>query len=335
MIVSFIVVAYNAENTIGSLFECLKKQTYPQDLIEVILVDGDSRDNTKKRMEAFAKSTQFRRTVVLNNPGRTLPCGWNVALAEVQGEVVLRLDAHATMPDDFIERNVRHMKEGKDICCGKVLSKLDDAENLGRIVNLAENSMFGGSVAAFRRAEKPGYVNTGAFAMYRKTVFDAVGLYDERLARTEDNEMHYRMKKAGFRFYYDPELVTYRQTRPSFGKLTHQKYMNGYWIGLTMGIELRCFSLYHFVPLAFVLGILFTSVIASLGFWQPAALMWLMYAAAATAMTVAAVVGSGEQSACCMLLPWMFLCLHVSYGLGTLIGLMKAPFWLHGMKKNH
>ena len=53
-------------------------------------------------------------------------------------------------------------------------------------------------------------VNTLAFAAYRKKVFDDVGLYNEKLVRTEDNEMHYRMKKAGYRFFYNPEIVSYR-----------------------------------------------------------------------------------------------------------------------------
>ena len=327
MVVSFVVVAYNAQNSIGQLFDCLQKQTYPHEQIEVILVDGNSQDGTKAIMEEFAATEQFRRIVILDNPKRTLPCGWNVALTQVSGEAVVRIDAHATMADDFIEKNVRHISEGKDICCGKVISILDNAGDFGKTVNLAENSMFGGSVASFRRAEQAGYVSTGAFAMYRKAVFDAVGGYNERLARTEDNEMHYRMKQAGFRFYYDPEIVTYRQTRPSFGKLVRQKYLNGYWIGLTMGVEPRCFSKYHFVPFIFVLGILFTSVLALLGIWQLAALMWAMYAVVAVAMAGMSAFGSRDCSAYCLMLPVMFLILHVGYGLGTLIGLIKMPAW--------
>lgn len=327
MVISFVVVAYNAEKNIGKLFACLQRQTYPHDKIEVILVDGNSSDRTKALMTEFAEGAQFPRIVVLDNPGRTLPCGWNVALAEVRGEAVLRLDAHATMPDDFIEKNVLNMEKGETITCGRVESILDDANSWKRTVNLAENSMFGGSAASFRRAEKPGYVSTGAFAMYRKAVFDAAGAYNEHLARTEDNEMHYRMKQAGHQFYFDPAIVSYRQTRPSFGKLLKQKYLNGYWIGLTMGVEPRCFSLYHFVPFVFVLGILFTTVLTLFGIWHLAALMWALYAVVAVAMAVLSAIGSPDRSLYCVLLPAMFLCLHVAYGLGTLIGVVKMPFW--------
>ena len=327
MVVSFIVVAYNAQNSIGQLFKCLQRQTYSHELIEVLLVDSNSIDNTRVMMEEFASQAQFRRIIVLDNPKRTLPCGWNVALAEVRGDVVLRLDAHATMPDDFIEKNVRNIENGEDISCGKVVSVLDNADDFGKTVNIAENSMFGGSVASFRRVEGPCYVSTGAFAMYREEIFDLVGGYNEWLARTEDNEMHYRMKRAGYRFYCDPQIITYRQTRPSFGKLLIQKYLNGYWIGLTMGVEPRCFSLYHFVPFAFVLGIVFTSLLTLLGFWFLAALMWATYAVVSVLMAVLSAIGSQDRSVYCILLPVMFLLLHVSYGAGTLIGLVKMPSW--------
>lgn len=332
MVVSFVVVAYNAQASIGNLFNCLNQQDYPHELIEVILVDGNSADKTRQIMNEFAATAQFRKVVVLDNPKRTLPCGWNVALEHVTGEAVLRIDAHATMGKEFIRKNVANLEKGENISSGKVVSILEDTDSLGKTVNLAENSMFGGSFAVFRRAEKACYVSTAAFAMYRKEVFDTVGKYDERLARTEDNEMHYRMKQAGYKFYFDPEIVSYRQTRPSFGKLMKQKYLNGYWIGLTMGVQPRCFSLYHFVPFAFVLGILGTSVLAALGIYQLAVLMWAAYGIAALTMAAMSAVSSEDRSLLCVLLPVMFLLLHLSYGIGTLAGLIRMPFWKKCLK---
>ena len=333
MVVSFVVVAYNAEKNIGKLFECLNRQTYPREKIEVILVDSASSDRTKALMEEFAASACFPRIVLRDNPKRTVPCGWNVALEEVRGDAILRLDAHATMPEDFIEKNVRNLQNGETISCGKVESILDDADRWKETVNLAENSMFGGSAASFRRAEHAGYVSTGAFAMYRKTVFDAAGRYNENLARTEDNEMHYRMKQAGHRFYFDPEIVSRRQTRPSFAKLVKQKYLNGYWIGLTLGVQPRCFSLYHFVPFVFVLGILFTTVLAVFGLWQLAALMWAMYGIVAVAMAGLSAASCKKPTGYQLLLPVMFLCLHVGYGVGTLVGVLKLPGWKKSLEK--
>ena len=67
MVVSFVVVAYNAEKSIGSLFQCLQQQTYPKELIDVILVDSNSKDRTKAIMEDFAANAHFRSIAVLDN----------------------------------------------------------------------------------------------------------------------------------------------------------------------------------------------------------------------------------------------------------------------------
>ena len=322
--VSFIVVALNAASTIGALFDCLKRQSYPHELIEVILVDGLSSDSTKAEMLRFQNEEKsFWQIRVLDNPKKTLPCGWNVALAAAQGEAVLRVDAHAAIPENFIERNVRDIQNGEDICGGKVISVPGENSLWGIVLNEAENSMFGGGVAAFRHSDTAGYVSTAAFAMYRKAVFDRVGAYNEMLTRTEDNEMHFRMRQAGYKFYYDPEIVSTRVTRSDLGKLLKQKYLNGYWIGRTLGVEPRCFSLYHFVPLAFVLAIAFCAVLCALGIGWPSVLLWGAYALVCLAMTVLAFIGCQERNALFLLLPLLFLLLHVSYGMGTIVGIVK------------
>lgn len=321
--VSFVVIALNSAATLPALFECLKSQTYPHKKIEVILVDGLSSDDTKNQMKQFASNNDFGRTVILDNPGKTLPCGWNVALDAVRGDAVLRVDAHTTFPPEFVALSVADLDKGEDICGGKVISVPADKTKWSVTINEAENSMFGGSFAAFRHAETAQYVSTAAFAIYRKEVFDKVGRYNEQLTRTEDNEMHYRMKQAGYKFYYDPRIVSYRETRATLGKLLKQKYLNGYWIGRTMGVEPRCFSLYHFVPFAFVMAIFVTALLVLGGIGWPAKTLWIAYAAANLLMTVMAVISSKERNIDFACLPVMFLMLHVWYGAGTMVGIVK------------
>lgn len=321
--VSFVVIALNASSTLNNLFECLTKQTYPHDQIEVVLVDGNSQDSTKSIMQAFKDSEHdFNRVIVLDNPKKTLPCGWNVALDAVTGDAILRVDAHTSFPENFIELNVRNLNSGESICGGKVISIPAKTDNWSITLNEAENSMFGGSFAAFRHADSPKYVSTAAFAIYRKEVFDKVGKYNEALTRTEDNEMHYRMRKAGFKFYYDPEIVSFRETRATLGKLLKQKYLNGYWIGRTLGVEPRCFSFYHFVPFAFVLAIIVSTVFALSGICWLSTTLWIAYGLANLTMTCIAVIGCKERKISFVCLPALFLLLHLSYGVGTFVGVV-------------
>ena len=322
--VSFIVVALNAASTIQKLFDCLKHQTYPHEWIGVILVDGLSSDATKTEMLHFqTEENDFWQIKVLDNPKKTLPCGWNVALSAAQGDALLRVDAHVSIPDNFIELNVRDLLRGEDICGGKVTSVPGNETEWAFVLNEAENSMFGGGIAAFRRADSTGYVNTAAFAIYRKSVFDTVGSYNELLTRTEDNEMHYRMRKAGYRFYYDPEIVSYRKTRADLKSLAKQKYLNGYWIGRTLWIEPRCFSFYHFIPLVFVLFIVFSLILLSFGTAFPAAALWGAYAVVNLSMAIVSVISCKEKNGFFVLLPAIFLILHIWYGVGTAIGIIS------------
>ena len=203
MILTFGIVAYNACRYLPSLLSDLKKQDYPHSLIQVILVDSMSTDNTKSIMLHFAdEEKDFKQIVVLDNPNRILAAGWNVLLKHVAGDAILRIDAHASIPKDFIKKNVQYLQKGYDICGGKVLSLQIEQGMWQQTLLAAENSMFGGSFAAFRRSDKVREVSTLAFAIYRKKVFESVGFYNEKLVRTEDNEMHYRMRTAGYKFYF-------------------------------------------------------------------------------------------------------------------------------------
>lgn len=334
MLVSFIVVALNAGEKLQELIKDINAQDYNHQNIEVILVDGNSKDDTKKIMDAFMKSNHnFARICVLNNPKRTLPCGWNIALKESKGEVILRVDAHVSIPNNFIANNVACVKNGEKICGGKVTSIIESDDSWQRTLLLSENSAFGGGVAGFRRSNERRYVDTIAFAMYKREVFDTVGRYDERLTRTEDNEIHYRMKQAGYKFFMDSSIHSFRYARNTLPKMIKQKFLNGYWIGLTMGISPKCFALYHFVPFLFLIAIIITSIVGINGYPILAYMLWGSYFIGSITMSILSLTKE-KFSFGFLLLPLLFLMIHLSYGLGTLVGLIKMPFWIEKQISN-
>lgn len=323
--VSFIIVALSAEKALPFSLGSLSKQDYPHSNIEVILVDGMSKDDTKRVMLDFKeKEPSFARVVVLENPKRYLACGWNVALREVTGDVVLRVDAHTKFPEDFISKNIKLINEGKDICGGKVLSILQNDTSWNRTLLSAESSMFGGGFTFFRRGETSRYTDTLAFAAYRKEVFDAAGPYDERLVRTEDNDMHYRMRKAGYKFFFSPEIVSYRFNRSSLKGLLRQKYLNGYWVGLTHAVNPLAFSVFYLVPLVFVLALLTVFALLPLIAWP----MIVMLSAYSLVLLLALCAAILKDGFCwqMLLLPVIIFGLHLYYGVGTAIGLCEEDY---------
>ena len=93
MLITMCVIAYNEEQNINGILECIKNQDYDHNNMEVVLVDGASTDNTRALMCEFAldNKDEFRRVVVLDNPKKTLPSGWNVALRAVSEEYLTGL----------------------------------------------------------------------------------------------------------------------------------------------------------------------------------------------------------------------------------------------------
>lgn len=327
MIISVGVVAYNEQNTLPKLFECIKAQTYPHDKMEIVLVDSMSKDDTKSLMEKFKKENKdFCNIQVLDNPQKKLAGGWNVILKNYHGDAVVRIDAHAEIPEDFVKKNVEVLESGEYVSGGLRPNIIDESTPWKETLLLAEQSMFGSSIAPYRRSEKKTYVKSVFHGAYKREVFDKVGFFNEQLGRTEDNEINYRIREAGYKICYSPDIVSYQHTRNSLKAMLKQKYGNGYWVALTLKACPKCLSVYHFVPLCFVLGIIATSILAAFGFPFLAYLMWGLYWLVAVGMSLLSVKGE-KKTWCQLALPFLFFLLHISYGIGSFVGMIKLPFW--------
>jgi cellulose synthase/poly-beta-1,6-N-acetylglucosamine synthase-like glycosyltransferase len=283
-------------------------------------------------MERFAAEDHgFAGVKVLKNPRKILPCGCNVALEHYTGDAIVRIDAHASVPADFIRKNVEVLESGEFVSGGQRPNIIDEKSPWKETLLTAEQSMFGSSIAPYRHSTAKAYVSSIFHGMYRREVYDKVGPYNELLTRTEDNDMSYRIRQAGYRMCYVPRIISYQHTRNSLKKMLRQKYLNGYWIGKTIGINPHCFSLFHFVPLAFVLAILVTTVLALCGMPLLAELMWGAYLLLILGVSVVECVKKPSWTN--LLLPVLFFLLHVSYGAGTLVGLIEMPFWVRKIRK--
>lgn len=324
MTVTIGVVAYNEAAVIDGLLKDISAQDYPHDRMEVLLVDSASTDETRNHMEEYAKREQelgFRRIVVLDNPDRKQAAGWNVVIREAREDILIRIDAHASIPSDFVRKNVRLHEAGEQITGGPRPSIIDQPTPWKETLRLAENSMFGSSIASYRREVGRRYVNSMFHAAYRRSIFEEVGDFNENLGRTEDNELHYRMREAGYQFCYDPEIISYQHIRNSLSGMLKQKYGNGYWIGRTVKVCPGCLSIYHFVPFLFLVGIVVTTVLYFFHFYWLGLLMWGLYWLLALVMAVMGILGEKKFHVSNLLLPILFFLLHIVYGVGTLIGL--------------
>lgn len=325
MLVSLCVIALNEEETLQTLLNDIQNQTYPHRDMEIILVDSGSNDQTKLIMESFARmNTQFNNVQVLDNKRRIQATGWNIAIEASAGEAVIRVDAHARIPKDFVEMSVSTLEEGEDVAGGPRLSTVIERTKWQDTLLIAEESMFGSGIAPYRQKTKKEYVKSVFHGIYRKKVFEKAGVFNEKLGRTEDNELHYRIREAGYRIRYNSKILSYQLVRPTLLKMIKQKFANGYWIGMTTGVCHQCLSWYHYVPMLFVTALIITFAMMCVGYYCPFVLLVLTYFLAITLLAIFA-AKKKQGNITSVSLPFVFFLIHTAYGVGTLCGFCMLP----------
>lgn len=326
MLVSVVVGLLNEEKFLPRLIEDFKKQTYNHNEIELIFIDGMSKDDSWKILEDFKNSNHdFYDVVLLKNPKVILSAGMNVGIKAARGECILKVDCHSHITENFIENNVKIIEEGEDVCGGPRPNIIENADNFSKTLLLVEENMFGSGIADYRKKTTKKYVSSVFQGMYKKSIFDKIGLLDEKVGRVEDNELHYRIRKNGYKIRYSNDILSYQYTRPTLKRMLKQKYSNGYWIGKVSHVYPKAFSIFHFVPLAFVLAIIFSLCMIPITsiFIILLSSVYFLFTILITIMTII----KNKFNITILLMPIILFLIHVYYGVGTLVGLIKGFSW--------
>lgn len=229
-LVSIIVPCYNEEKTIGLLLDAIRRQTYPLSQMEVILADGKSSDQTLARVAEFQQSGTGLDVIVIQNSRRIIPAGLNLAIQAAHGEYIVRLDAHSVPDENYVERCVANLKDGKgDNVGGLWLIQPGEPGWIAQSIALAAGHPLGVGDARYRYSNVPGEVDTVPFGSFHRDLFDRVGLYDEALAANEDYELNARIRAINGKIFFDPSIRTKYYSRPTLGALARQYWRYGYW----------------------------------------------------------------------------------------------------------
>ena len=324
MKVSIIITARNEEKYLPMLFEDILNQTYPLQNIEVVLMDSNSTDNTRKLMEEFKKNNENLSVQIVTNERQIQAAGFNEGVKHATGDVILKIDAHSRIPEDFVQKNVNEILAGAYVCGGSRPTVVDSDDDFSKTLHIVEESALGSSIANYRKSNVKRKVNSIFHGMYRKEVFEKVGLADERLLRTEDNEFHHRVRKAGYDIIFNPEIESYQYIRPTFTKMIQQKFANGYWIGLTSHVCRDCLSLFHFGPGVFVATLLILMMLTPISF-TPLLTVVVLYLLAVLGLSIFE-ISKQKFNPTLLLIPFVMIAVHFAYGIGTIKG------WIFGFE---
>jgi len=227
--VSIVIAVYNEIKFIRKCLDSLINNDYPKDNVEILIFDGGSTDGTLEILKEYEMKYKFIK--IFNNPKRFQVYALNEGIRKAKGEIIIRCDAHAEYPREYIKTLVEFHKKNLADNIGGVLEVLPGGDTLvAKAIAIALNSKFGVGLSyrTMKKLREPIYVDTVPFGSWKKQAFEKYGLFDENFARAEDFEYNVRIRKIGGKILLIPWLQIRYYARDSLYKLAKMSFQYGY-----------------------------------------------------------------------------------------------------------
>jgi glycosyltransferase involved in cell wall biosynthesis len=329
--VSVLIPVRNEAPFIEANIAAALAQDYPDGRFEVIVADGASTDGTRAVVESMAAREPRLRLV--DNPGRIVSTGLNRALAIARGDVIVRLDGHCEYPPDYVARVVAVRARTGASNAGGVLEPIGSSY-VQRAIRAALSSRVGVGGAALRAQSASGdvrEVDAVHGGCWEKETLRRAGPFDEAMVRNQDDEMSFRLRRAGGRVVQACDVRVRYVVRDRWRNLFLQFAQYGYWkVRLVKRYPAQA-SLRHGMPALLVLalgaGLLAApfSAAAAAAWGVLAALYLAGIAAASAAVTLPASPALWPGAALALIL------IQFGYGLGFLAGLLNVRAGSNGL----
>ncbi len=189
--VSVVMSVYNGERYVGESIDSILGQTFRD--FEFVIVDDGSVDDTPAVLERYHDP----RIKVYRQPNRGQSSALNQGIRNASGWFIARMDADDISLPERLEREVRFLEAHSEIgLVGTWCIKVDAGTGKERLQSLPEDDA---AIRRFLRVDNP-FIHSSV--MVRRSVFDMVGLYDERFI-WQDYDLwvriskHFRMANIG------------------------------------------------------------------------------------------------------------------------------------------
>ena len=313
---SIIVPVYNENEYLDQLVKSLL--TKDGLLKELLIVDGGSTDGSVKRILCLAHEEQSIKYIA--NPKRFVSEGFNKAFQEAEGKYIALVGSHASYSEGYFSHGVKILDDDKADAVGGILLQRGKTEK-SEVIAKVMSSKLGVGNTPFRTENNEKYVKSTAFAIYKREIFEKVGLLDEALIRNQDDEFHYRLNAAGFRMLMTPEMQSIYYVRDNLRSLFQQYFQYGLYKPLVIKKVPSGFQLRHLIPFLFVcyLILLLPASLSYPQFLVPLGLYFILILIESINLQ-----DSIQEMIYSML---VFATLHIAYGLGFLLGIPKVIYY--------
>ena len=322
--ITFILPIFNEEKTIEATLDSIITQKTSH-LFEILIADGRSNDNTRNIIEKKRKI--FSRIKLIDNKKKIVSVGFNLALSISRGNIIIRVDGHSKIDENFIENCIKVFNQVNADCVGGPTKHLSSS-NIGNIIRIAQTSDFGSGGVRFRKGISTGqYVNTVAFGAYKRSVFKKIGGYDEELIRNQDDELNSRLIQNNGKIWIDPSIKSSYYTRSSLFSFAKQYFQYGFYKVRVMQKRGSVSSIRHIVPSIFVSIFLTFFILRYLNIQNSLIdLVMIIYFTFNMVFSLKFTFKNNFSLISWISLFFTYFIMHFSYGLGTLIGFIYYLF---------
>jgi glycosyltransferase involved in cell wall biosynthesis len=318
-IVSILVCCRNEENYISQCLESLINQKNIPGDFDILVIDGESEDNTRKIIFELIKKNN--RIVFFENKAKFKPRAINIGFEKSTGKYIAICDAHTVYAEDYISTLIELINEHPeaDGVGGPIISQGNNS--FGKATAIAMSSKIGVGNPKHRFPDYEGYAEMACFPLFNREVLTKVGLYDERFIINHDDEYCFRIRKMGGKIYLSPRAKSFYYVRNKISKLFYQYYTYGFWQIAFLKKHKEPISLRQLVPITFFsgVGILAITGIMMHNFWVSIFLPGI-YILSLAIFAVPVIIKKGFIVG--SLFPLSVFILHLSYALGFLNGIL-------------
>jgi len=336
-LISIIAPIRNEEAIIEEVLYSLKQQSLPTSIqLELILIDGMSDDNTLDIINKFKKANLDIDIKILRNKKKYIPYALNIGLKESTGRYICRMDTHTVYPQDYIKNCYEvMMKTDADNVGGYIITKKFNNSLEANIVQSVVTHKFGVGNSGFRVGREDGLVDTIPYGFFKRSVFDKVGIFNEKLIRAQDYEMNRRIIKEGGKIWFSNKIYCTNYNQKSFIAFLKKQFFfeapyNIYmWYLAPYTLAIR-----HGITLFFSSGVIIGLFIKDVPILRE------IYFSVLLLYLVLALISSAQQSIrfrnpiLFPILPLCFFLFHFIHGIGMIFGLTKLLLRIAPVQKS-
>jgi glycosyltransferase involved in cell wall biosynthesis len=323
---SIVIPCRNEELYIGGCINSFLKMDYPTELVEILVIDANSSDRTRRIVQEF--QTNNKNIRLINNPHLYTPHALNLGIKNAQNEYVMIASAHSDYSEFYLSESLKAIDNfNADGVGGNLTTNVKNKNKKTLSICKVLSNKFGVGNSIFRiGSNEPVRVDVVPFGIYRRDLLIEIGLYNESLIRNHDMELSKRLISKGKRIFLIPSAKCTYYARENYFEIFKNNFGNGFWVPLTIYLtkQLNSLSPRHFAPFIFILSLILPIILM---LWFP--ILGIISLVSFLTYFFTIIVQSSklkDDSTSFKYIFLAFITLHFSYGLGSMLGMFRVDY---------